>query len=204
MNHRLSLIILSHFSSTVIDHVKKSIDADCALVFFYFDFRNGNKQHADTLLLSFVSQLCHRIEGRVPTAVLSAFEGNSNGAHKPSIPELIVMLSELSRCYKRLYVVVDALDECSQWHILSPHFLSFCQDNDDLVHLLVTSRGRPDIEHTMDSLQAILVTLGGDGVDVDIRSYVEYVVDHEPSLKKWGVEGIELITKTLSAGAGGM
>jgi hypothetical protein len=62
MHHRL---LMSPISSTVIEDIKALCKADQAsMAFFYFDFRNANKQSLRDLLPSLLTQLSARSSPR--------------------------------------------------------------------------------------------------------------------------------------------
>src|ERR1700733_2296048 len=83
------------------------------MAYFYFDFRDLNKQTCRDLLLSLVSQLstcsspCCDILHRV-------YETHGSGARQPSDDTLKGCLKEMLRLPGQgpIFIVLDALDEC--------------------------------------------------------------------------------------------
>src|ERR1700677_2320250 len=83
------------------------------MAYFYFDFRDLNKQSCHDLLLSLVSQLssssspCCDILHRIYTTL-------QKGARQPSDDTLKECLKEMLRLPGRgpIFIILDALDEC--------------------------------------------------------------------------------------------
>ena len=84
-----------------------------SMAYYYFDFRDTDKQNCRNLILSLLSQLsarsdlCCEILHRI-------YVSHDNGAHKPTDDVLIQCLKEtltLSNDHPT-YIIIDALDEC--------------------------------------------------------------------------------------------
>src|SRR6267154_4477707 len=106
---------LSFSSSTIIEDVKTMCDAgQASMAFFYFDFRDINKQHwrdpVPSLLiqLSAQSSPCCDILSRL-------YSSHGNGAQQPKDDALKRCLIEMLTVQDRhpMYLIMDALDECS-------------------------------------------------------------------------------------------
>ena len=81
---------------------------------FYFDFRDVNKQHRLHLVCSLLTQLSARSGPRCD--ILSRlYEGQDNGARQPSDGFLAQCLKQMLTLQdeRPIYLIVDALDECS-------------------------------------------------------------------------------------------
>jgi hypothetical protein len=77
-----------------------------------------------------------------PSPVLTLYEKVGSGAHEPSIPELIACLKSLiiALSARPIFVVLDALDECSKPDVLGPVLCDLVQWVEGCVHVFVTSR----------------------------------------------------------------
>ena len=191
-------------------------DAGQALIaYFYFDFRDINKQHWRDLVPSLLTQLstqsslCCDILSRLSSA-------HGNGAKQPKDDALkrclIEMLSVLDR--HPIYLIMDALDECPDTsEVPSPRnrILHLLKELADLhlpnVRICVTSRPEFDIQDFLETLTSCRVSLHDQsGQRQDIADYVRSVVysDSEPYMRRWRKEDKEHVIETLSGRADGM
>jgi len=183
--------------------------------YFYFDFRDANKQNLDDLVRSLLTQLSARSDPRCD--ILSRlYESHDRGTKQPS-DDL------LTRCLKHMlsipdqpqtYVIMDALDECPDTSgIPSPpeRVLQLLKELVELnlpnLHICVTSRPEIDIRYVLGPLTSCRVSLHGQsGQKKDIADYVRSVVysASEEIMKRWRTEDKDLVIKTLSERADGM
>jgi hypothetical protein len=113
-----------------------------------------------------------------------------------------------------VYIIMDALDECSNiFGIPSPRdqVLQLVKELVDLhlpnLHICVTSRPEVDIRDVIESLTSHQVSLHDQtGQKKDIEDYVRSVVysDSEPIMRRWRNEDKDLVIETLSEQADGM
>ena len=111
-----------------------------------------------------------------------------------------------------VYIVIDALDECSNTSGMpSPReqVLVFLKGLVELslpnLHLCVTSRPETDIRHVLELLTSRRVSLHEQsGQKKDIIDYVTSVVQSDPKMRRWRDEDKNLVIETLSERADGM
>jgi hypothetical protein len=113
-----------------------------------------------------------------------------------------------------VYLIMDALDECSNISgIPSPRdkVLRLVKELVDLhvpnLHICVTSRPEVDIRDVLEPLTPRRVSLHDQsGQKEDIEAYVRSVVysDLEPIMRRWRKEDKEFVIETLSNQADGM
>src|ERR1700735_3124268 len=130
------------------------------MAYFYFDFRDLNKQTCHDLLLSLVSQLstrsslCCEILHRV-------YETHEKGDRQPSDDTLKECLIGMLRLLRQgpIFIVLDALDECPDSSgIPSPRseVLQLVKELVDLhlqgLHICATSRPEVDIRVILEPL----------------------------------------------------
>ncbi|KAH9023652.1 hypothetical protein EDB84DRAFT_470111 [Lactarius hengduanensis] len=100
--------------SAIIQNVMTLRDAGLAsMAYFYFDFRDTDKQNCRNLLLSLLSQLSTRSD-LCCDILHRAYVTHDNGAHKPTDDVLIQCLKEtlMFSNNRPIYIIMDALDEC--------------------------------------------------------------------------------------------
>jgi hypothetical protein len=185
------------------------------LVYFYFDFRDLNKQSCHDLLLSLVSQLssssspCCDILHRIYTTL-------QKGARQPSDDTLKECLKDMLRLPGQgpIFIVLDALDECpASSGIPSPRseVLQLVKELVDLglreLHICVTSRPEVDIRAVLEPLAFHSVSLHDEsGQKTDIEDYIRNVVNASSSMamRRWRDDDKNLVIETLTERADGM
>ncbi|KAI8648834.1 hypothetical protein NCS56_01499400 [Fusarium sp. Ph1] len=98
--------------SFVIDDLKTRFAADTTvgLAYIYCNAKNQQNQDIRMLLASVLRQLCQRWPA-IPDAVKSLHNQHIRRQTKPRIEELYKAIETVSALFKRIYLVVDALDE---------------------------------------------------------------------------------------------
>jgi hypothetical protein len=83
------------------------------MAYFYFDFRDANKQNRRNLLPSLVTQLSDQSH-RHCDLLNDLYLKHGSGAQKPSEDELIRCLKDMLTIpdQQPVYLIIDALDEC--------------------------------------------------------------------------------------------
>ncbi len=202
------------FSSSIIEDIIALRDAGRAsLAYFYFDFRDVNKQKLQNLLPSLLIQLssrshpCHDILSKL-------YSAHDRGERKPSDRAMIECLKEMLILGARgpTYIIMDALDECPiTSSIPSPReeVLELVEELVDLhlpnVHICVTSRPEYDIQIVLKPLTERPVSLHDEsGQKQDIMNYVASFVRSNQWMRRWREEDKDLVVKTLSEKACGM
>ena len=207
---------MSLISSMIIEDIKSLCGANQAsIAYFYFDFRNANKQGLHDLLASLLTQLSVR---SIPHCdILSKlYSDHDDGKMQPSD-------SVLTRCLKDMlalpgqhpiYLIMDALDESpgtSGIPSARERVLQLVRDLVDLcqgkLHICVTSRPEMDIKDVLEPLTSRRVSLHDQtGQKKDIADYVKSVVysNLEPIIRRWKKEDKDLVIETLSERADGM
>ena len=185
------------------------------LAYFYFDFRDLDKQTCRHLLLSLVSQLsarsslCCDILNRV-------YETHENGTRQPSDDTLKECLIKMLRLPGQgpIFIVLDALDECpdsSGFPSPRVEVLQLVKELVELrlqeVHICTTSRPEFDIRVVLEPLAFRAVSLHDEsGQQTDIADYVCNAVKLSPSMamRRWRDDDRDLVISTLTERADGM
>ena len=207
---------MSLISSTFIEDIKTLCAADQAsMAYFYFDFRNANKQGLHDLLPSLLTQLSARSTARCD--ILSKlYSDHDDGKMQPSDRILTKCLKDMLTLPGQppVYLIMDALDESSSTSgIPSPrervlHLVKELVDfRHQKLHICVTSRPEIDIKDVLEPLTSRRVSLHDQtGQKNDIADYVRSVVysNLEPIIRRWKKEDKDLVIETLSERADGM
>ena len=183
------------------------------MAYFYFDFRDINKQNRRDLLPSLVTQLSDQSH-RHCDILNDLYLEHGNGAQKPSEDELMQCLKDMLTLpdQQPVYIIIDALDECPDTSGLpSPReqVLDLVKELVELsspnLRLCVTSRPEIDIRRALETLTSFRVSLHEQsGQKQDIVDYVTSVVQSDIKMRRWRDEDKNLVIETLSERADGM
>jgi len=206
----------SSISSTIIEDIKAVCeDEQASMAYFYFDFRDVNKQHLHDLIPSLLVQLSahpHRHND-----ILSRLYKDHNSKTRPSDIVFVTYLKEILSNFppgRPIYLVMDALDECPDFPgVPSPRerVLRFVKELVDLhlpnLHICVTSRPEAGIQDVLEPLTFLEVSLHNQsGQKEDIVDYVKLFVhsEKEQIMKNWNEDDKNLVIDELSKRANGM
>jgi hypothetical protein len=203
-------------SSTIIEDVKTICGAgQASMAYFYFDFRDIDKQHWRNLVPSLLTQLSSRSRTRCDILLRLYFD-HDNGAQQPNDDALKRCLMEMLTVQDGhpIYLIMDALDECPDTSVVpSPRnrILRLLEELADLqipnLRICVTSRPEFDIRDFLEPLTSRRISLHDQsGQNQDIADYVRSVVysELEPIMRRWRKEDKEFVIETLSERADGM
>ena len=187
--------------STIIENVlSRGSNEICA--FFYFDSISGQveKQTVSGILTSFLAQISAI---QIEPEIYHLYERCEKGCRTATVGEMTETLFTILRKGKRAYLIMDALDECSERSLLLQIIEQILQLDDD-IHLLLTSRNEYDIQTALMPSIAVIVSIEDKRVDPDIRLHVEQCLHNDPKLCKWDKKIKDEIVKDLVSGAKGM
>ncbi|KAH9167687.1 hypothetical protein EDB89DRAFT_1909854 [Lactarius sanguifluus] len=186
-----------------------------SMAYFYFDFRDVDKQARRDLLPSLLVQLSTRSDPFCD--ILSRlYETHDQGARQPSDKALTQCLKEMLTLPNQgpVYLILDALDECPDTSdVPSPReqVLDLVKDLVGLrlpsLRICVTSRPEVDICDALESLASQTVSLQDErGQKKDIADYVRSVVYSGSGkfMRRWRKDDKEHVIETLSERADGM
>ncbi|KAI9436032.1 hypothetical protein H4582DRAFT_2130269 [Lactarius indigo] len=202
--------------SAIINDLTTLCEAGSAsMAYFYFDFRDLDKQARRNLLPSLLVQLSTRSNAFCD--VLSRlYEAHNNGARQPSDKALTQCLKEMLALPNQgpVYLIIDALDECpdtSDVPSAREQVLDLIKDLVSLrlpsLHICVTSRLEVDICDALESLTSQTISLQDEGGQKkDIADYVRSVVYSGSGkfMRRWRKDDKEHVIETLSERADGM
>ena len=185
------------------------------MAYFYFDFRDANKQGLRDLIPSLLTQLSARPGPRCDI-ISDLYSDHDDGSKQPGDNILVECLKRMLTLpdQRPTYLIIDALDESpNSSGIPSPRerVLQLLKELVDLhlpnLHICVTSRPEIDIRDVLEPLASRRVSLHDQsGQKQDIIDYVKSIVysNSEPIMRRWKTEDKELVVEVLSERADGM
>src|SRR6266849_2775184 len=201
-------------SSAVIEDIRILQKSGLAsLAFFYCDFRDDQKKDLRGLLSSLLVQLGGQSDSY--TDILFKFYSeHANGSRHPSDNELARCLTNLLKLpgHAPVYVVVDALDECSNTSAVQSPRAKVLNLIEELIksqfpnmRICVTSRPETDIKNVLDTLTFRSVSLHDEGGQKgDIEDYIKSIIYTLPKNRRWKAEHKRLVIDVLTTKADGM
>jgi NACHT domain len=183
------------------------------MAYYYFDFRDVEKQDCYGLLSSLISQLS--AESDSCFKVLSQlYSDNTRGIRKPDMDALKKCMTDMLSLpgQSPIYIIIDALDECPNFSgtpSAREEVLDLIEELVDLklpnVHLCVASRPEIDIRMVLEPLTSLQISLHDEsGQKEDIIAYIKSVVRSDRKMRKWKEEDQNLVIDMLSQNADGM
>lgn len=153
-------------TSIVVDELlsRLQMNKSIGVAYVYFNYRRHDEQTPAHVLLSLLKQLSQHLPS-LPQAVESLYYRHKHSNIIPSDDEISTALQSVCFLYKRVFIVIDALDEClsDYWPIILE--LMFEVQIETGANLFVTSRDIPAITEMFQS--GISLTIRA--TDDDIR-----------------------------------
>ena len=117
------------------------------IAYIYFNFRRRDEQKAEDLFASLLKQLS-QVQPSLPGSVRGLYEHHKDKRTQPSFNEISRSLYSVVSIYSRVFIVIDALDECQTSNRCRLRFLSeiFSLQAKTRINFFATSRPIPDIE----------------------------------------------------------
>ena len=176
-------------SSTILQDLLHYHDShpDNPVVYFYFDFNDVQKQNAELMLCSLVLQLARQVDDSY-SRVNTFYSSHGGGTTQPSLSTLLEMMRRIMEQSPPVYIMLDALDECSHRDDLMRIIETVAGWGLQNMHLIVTSRCERDIESSLVDLvdPHNIICLQSEVVDKDIQQYVRQRLSDDKGLNKWG------------------
>lgn len=176
---------------------------DTKIVYLYCDYKDQAMQTASNLIACLARQIIGYPKV-LPQQLEEIHKEHEHQKRRPSFNKLMKLLIALCKQYNRVYIIVDALDECEairERRLLLP-VLEVLSRNSG--RLFVTSRpNNEDISNTFGKQSRITIAAS----ELDLRQYVaERIAEEErrTSVTRFTPELKKSIISNVSAGASGM
>jgi hypothetical protein len=140
----------------------------------------------------------------LPTEVDKLYKKSNHGQQQPGLDDLIKTLISLFQDANRTFLVMDALDECTERKDLLNTIRRIVEIHSVRVNVLVTSREEQKISEGLK--EVILDSIGLDcaGIDADIKHHISQCLGNDPDWQNDPSYIKQEIQDALVKGAQGM
>ncbi|KAL6705251.1 hypothetical protein ACN47E_007211 [Coniothyrium glycines] len=178
----------SVMTSIVLDNLwqKHQGNNDIGIAFVYLDYSRSQEQTLEVVLATILKQLVSR-RPTLSQSIRAFYEWHDKGQRRPSVVDITNALRQEALVFSRVFIVVDALDECSTEDSCRAALLAelFTIRDTCRVNLLATSRWLPEITDHFDKDDILEVQAS----QADVRKYLDSQI---PRLPKFIVRNISL------------
>lgn len=189
-------------ASTVVDHLQKEFEnQDMGILYLYCNYRRKLEQTVLNLLGSLIQQMAQQRAGISPE-LEALYEKHVDRKSKPDLDEMVAILRSEAARFSKVFIVVDALDECTNSHgsqdILVGSLQNLCSNTNS--NLLVTSRFLPGVTCKFEDCCELEIRAEAE----DVKSYVLGNITRMPKFVMRNMELQDAITNAIAKAVDGM
>ncbi|KAI0547888.1 ankyrin repeat-containing domain protein [Xylaria curta] len=152
-------------ASMIVDWLERR---NVAVIYIYCNYKEEQTQTLPNMIGSLLKQLSqHR--GTLSNDIRSIYDTHRQRQTQPMADELTQLLVKEVTNFSSLFIVIDALDECSERDNTRTRLLVEIQKLPQHVRILITSRYPPQFEQTSEDIPQIDIN----ATDDDIGNYVK-------------------------------
>ena len=199
---RESVLTGRDVSSLVVDRLgDQAGDQNTVVACFYFDFAARKEQSATSMLGSLLKQIVSGME-RISEEISQAFQKQKRviGGRGPQLPDIVKMLQAITSS-QRIFVCIDALDECAAVHRVKVlDSVKQILQKSPGTRIFIT--GRPHIRAEIEKrlTQRVIISIGPSKVDIIRYLRIRLGEDETPDAMNQSLEAdiLEKIPKNMS------
>jgi hypothetical protein len=143
----------------------------------YCNYKEQTEQTATNLIASLLEQLVQDCRS-ISENTKSFYNQHRNQSTSPTLDEFITALGTEIKTYSKVFIVVDALDECSESNGSRAKLLRALRSLTGPVNLMVTSRDLPSIEQYFRQAQHLRIC----PTDEDVTKFIQSQLADYPNL----------------------
>ncbi|KAL7950636.1 ankyrin repeat-containing domain protein [Trichoderma barbatum] len=157
----ITAIVINHLLDNVRD------DPHIGIAYIYCNFRRHDEQTAEKLLTSLLKQLA-QLQSSLPQIVKDLYEKHEKSRTRPSLVEITAALHSVAETFSRIFIVIDALDECQDLSRLRLLDEIFNLQNKTKANIFATSRIDDTIGRRFDGCSIMKIS----AADRDVLAYL--------------------------------
>ncbi|KAE8139795.1 hypothetical protein BDV38DRAFT_291075 [Aspergillus pseudotamarii] len=145
-------------------------DSNVGIAYLYYNFHRQDEQKPEEMLSSLLKQLAQN-QPSLPETVRSLHDRHIKTRTRPSCEEIASTLQSIAVMYSRVFIIIDALDECQPSDGYRTRFLTeiFALQAKSRVNLFATSRIIPEIIERFTGSESLEIRASHD----DVRKYLD-------------------------------
>jgi len=190
-------------TAIVIEDLNKRFEGDpsIGIGYIYFNFRRQYEQKPEDLLSSLLKQLAQQ-RAALPESVRGLYQKHQHKQTRPHLDEISTALRSTAALYSRVFVVVDALDECQAEGVCRSTFLAevFKLQVSTTTNLFATSRPVLDIETQFNGHPSLEILAS----DKDVKMYLDGHMSQLPGFVLNNPDLRELVKSEITTAVDGM
>lgn len=193
---------LWELTSSLVVHQLEQLDRDSAVASIYCNFKEQGPGTAELLVASLLKQLVLKDRKILPDIISLRARHQGRGT-RPSLADWSRLLQLEVHRLSRIFIVIDALDECSEKDGTRDSFMTEIRSLQPFVYLLVTSRHIASIENELGKGVCMEIRAS----DHDVGQYLEGRIQKEGRLGRLlraDKDLQETITRSIVSNAKGM
>ena len=148
--------------------------SNVGVAYIYCSYKDSQKQSPSNLSATLLQRLLTQ-QGHVTDEVRTLYERHSRNKTRPLLNEYMRLLQTAINDFKKVYLIIDGLDECPEETSIRSTFLQGIHDLQSQTCTFVTSRDLPSIEKSLYATKKVCI----EPHDDDIRKYLNQ------RLQKW-------------------
>ena len=158
-----------HSRSIVINHLQAIFKHDkVAIACIYCNYKEQAEQTVSSLVASLLKQIIHD-RCAISDNVKWIYKYHSDRNTFPTLDELTRALESEIEMYSKVFIIVDALDECREDDGTRANLLQALRSLAGTVNLMVTSRDLPSIAREFQRTKRLDIRAN----DSDVQRYIE-------------------------------
>ena len=149
------------------------------IAFLYCNYKEQKTQTIRHLIASLLRQYCER-NSAIPDEVEKLYHSHNRSGTRPSLSEFYQALLAVIRRFSKVFIVVDALDECNESNGTGNRLIREINQLWPRPYLLCTSRHLLSIERQFDSAPRQEIRAS----NTDVEKYIVGSIAQNARLKK--------------------
>lgn len=147
-------------------------DQSVGIAYIYCDYQRQHEQKPFNLLASLLKQLIWR-QLSFPDTMTSLYDCHKREQTQPTLEEILRELQSAIANYRRVFIVIDALDECQSSQGVRRRFLNeiFAIQDETRASVFATSRYIAEIREAFEARGSRMMKIRAS--DEDVRRYLE-------------------------------
>ncbi len=159
-------------TSIVVDTLTSAFrnDLKTGIGYIYCNYKRRDEQTVQNLLASLLRQLAER-QPSLPGSVKDLYDHHTAKRTRPSLDDISKTIQAVTTWYSKIYLIVDAVDECEASGGCRSRLLSemFALGDKSGVNIFATSRFIPDIITEFSQSMSVEIRASNE----DVQGYVE-------------------------------